>query len=113
MEKYSGNNAQKSEKGETSENREWAEGREEWGGCWESVATTSSGRESTEKQTAVSLSVGNEEKIDHKKWGLGRKYVCKFFGRKNKQTLPKALRTQALTALTSNFGLVGLVQYAW
>ena len=29
------------------------------------------------------------------------------------QTLPKALRTQALTALTSNFGLVGLVQYAW
>ena len=29
------------------------------------------------------------------------------------QTLPKALRTQALTALTSNFGVVGLVQYAW
>ena len=29
------------------------------------------------------------------------------------ETLPKALRTQALTALTSNFGLVGLVQYAW
>ena len=28
-------------------------------------------------------------------------------------TLPKALRTQALTALTSSFGLVGLVQYAW
>ena len=26
------------------------------------------------------------------------------------ETLPKALRTQALTALTSNFGLV---QYAW
>ena len=25
------------------------------------------------------------------------------------QTLPKALQTQALTALTSNFGLVGLV----
>ena len=25
----------------------------------------------------------------------------------------KALRTQALTVLTSNFGLVGLVQYAW
>ena len=25
------------------------------------------------------------------------------------KTLPKALRTQALTALTSNFGLVGLV----
>ena len=31
----------------------------------------------------------------------------------NKETLPKALRTQALTALTSNCGLVGLVQYAW
>ena len=29
------------------------------------------------------------------------------------KTLPKALRTQALTALTSNFGVVGLVQYAW
>ena len=29
------------------------------------------------------------------------------------KTLPKALRTQALTALTSTFGLVGLVQYAW
>ena len=26
------------------------------------------------------------------------------------ETLPKALRTQALTALTSNFGLVGLVR---
>ena len=30
----------------------------------------------------------------------------------NEKTLPKALRTQALTALTRNFGLVGLVQYA-
>ena len=29
------------------------------------------------------------------------------------ETLPKALRTQGLTALTSNFGLVGLVQYIW
>ena len=29
------------------------------------------------------------------------------------KTLPKALQTKALTALTSNFGLVGLVQYAW
>ena len=28
------------------------------------------------------------------------------------ETLPKALRTQALTALTIYFGLVGLVQYA-
>ena len=27
-----------------------------------------------------------------------------------KKTLPKALRTQVLTALTSNFGLVALVQ---
>ena len=30
-------------------------------------------------------------------------------GRLKRKTLPKALRTQALTALTSNFGLVGLV----
>ena len=29
------------------------------------------------------------------------------------KTLPKALWTQALTALTSSFGLVGLVQYFW
>ena len=29
------------------------------------------------------------------------------------ETLPKALRTQALTALTSNFGLVGLVWQDW
>ena len=34
-------------------------------------------------------------------------------GGENVKTLPKALRTQALTALTSNFGLVGFVQYAW
>ena len=32
---------------------------------------------------------------------------------RNDKTLPKTLRTQALTALTSNFGLEGLVQYAW
>ena len=32
--------------------------------------------------------------------------------REKKKTLPKALRTQALTALTSYFGLEGLVQYA-
>ena len=31
----------------------------------------------------------------------------------NVKTLPKALRTQGLTALTSNFGLVGFVQHAW
>ena len=29
-----------------------------------------------------------------------------------KETLPTALRTQALTALTSYFGFEGLVQYA-
>ena len=29
------------------------------------------------------------------------------------KTLPKALRTLALTALTSNFGLVGLVRWVW
>ena len=33
--------------------------------------------------------------------------------KKKRKTLPKALRTQAVTALTSNLGLVGLVQYAW
>ena len=32
---------------------------------------------------------------------------------RNDKTLPKTQRTQALTALTSNFGLEGLVQYAW
>ena len=31
---------------------------------------------------------------------------------KLRKTLPKTLRTQVLTALTSNFGLVGLVHYA-
>ena len=30
-----------------------------------------------------------------------------------KETLPKALRTQVLAALTSNFGLEDLVQYDW
>ena len=29
------------------------------------------------------------------------------------ETLPKALRTQVLTVLTSSFGLVGLIEYAW
>ena len=29
------------------------------------------------------------------------------------ETLPKALRTKALTALTSNFGLVGLIWWVW
>ena len=32
---------------------------------------------------------------------------------KSNETLPKALRAQALIALTSNFDWVGLVQYAW
>ena len=31
----------------------------------------------------------------------------------SKKTLPKALRTQALTALTKNFGLVGGVRWFW
>ena len=38
------------------------------------------------------------------------RFICKI--QLQKKTLPKALRTQVLTALTSNFGLVGLVQYA-
>ena len=38
---------------------------------------------------------------------------CKMVKGQYDETLPKALGTQALTALTSNFGLVGLVQYAW
>ena len=46
--------------------------------------------------------------VQHKK----RKVVAKSFVI-IQETLPKALRTQVLTALTSNFGLVGLVQYAW
>ena len=44
-----------------------------------------------------------KEKEDCKKVDIGcRRQVAL-------KTLPKALRTQALTALTSNFGLVGLV----
>ena len=43
------------------------------------MATTSSGRESTERQTAVSLSVGNEEKIDHQKVRVGTKICVKIF----------------------------------
>ena len=35
------------------------------------------------------------------------------FGACHKKTLPKALRIQVLTALTSNFGLVGLVCLVW
>ena len=30
-----------------------------------------------------------------------------------RKTLPKALRTQALTTLTNNFGYIGLVRYVW
>ena len=47
---------------------------------------------------------------------LSKLQVFAFYRANKKQeeeTLPKALRTKALTALTSNFGLVGLVQYAW
>ena len=40
--------------------------------------------------------------------------TIKFDKELNKlKTLPKALRTQVLTALTSNFGLIGMVQYVW
>ena len=34
-----------------------------------------------------------------------------FLSGGDEKTLPKALRTQVLSALTSNFGLVGLVSY--
>ena len=44
--------------------------------------------------------------------GISRKFY-QFILLLPLETLPKALQTQALTALTSNFGLVGLVQYAW
>ena len=39
--------------------------------------------------------------------------IANYVDAEIRQTLPKALQTQALTALTSNFGFVGLVQYAW
>ena len=51
----------------------------------------------------------NEKEIKRKgdrEKGTRRKRQGK---KREKETLPKALRTQALTALTSNFGLVGLV----
>ena len=37
-------------------------------------------------------------------------YLVDLKRRKRIKTLPKALRTQALTALTSNFGLVDMVK---
>ena len=40
-----------------------------------------------------------------------QKYMMSFVA--PEQTLPKALRTQALTALISNFGLLGLVGQVW
>ena len=51
-------------------------------------------------------------------FGKGKPQKCVGFSKpitvwfRNK-TLPKALRTQALTALTSNLGLVGLVRWVW
>ena len=42
---------------------------------------------------------------------LGGMHFMKIHTRN--ETLPKALRTQALTALTKNFGLVGLVRWVW
>ena len=47
-----------------------------------------------------------------KERGLFAKKKLYKSGEKN-ETLPKALRTQALTALTSNFGLVGFVRWVW
>ena len=55
----------------------------------------------------------------HEENHVGKEHTCiqhrpeGFYRSHYKKTLPKALRTQALTALTSNSGLVGLVQYAW
>ena len=40
---------------------------------------------------------------------IGNKITVKI----QNKTLPKALRTQVLTALTSKFGLVGLVWWIW
>ena len=37
--------------------------------------------------------------------------ICRQKSGKENKTLPKALRTQGLTALTSNFGLVGSVRF--
>ena len=36
-----------------------------------------------------------------------------FYINKHRETLPKALRTQVLTALSINFGLEGLVWQVW
>ena len=48
-----------------------------------------------------------------KKVDIGKCEDGKLLEKQKEKTLPKALRTQALTALTTKFGLVGLVQYAW
>ena len=45
----------------------------------------------------------SEKELITKSWSDYHRFVNK--------TLPKALRTQALTALTSKFGLVGLVWF--
>ena len=74
---------------------------------------------------AVNISFGlfscQPNKSQHKKSNLDLNHINfsspYFLPRPNNwpsgKTLPKALRTQAFTALTSNFGLVVLVQYAW
>ena len=55
----------------------------------------------------------NQELSHLLKW-IGFSEIKELRGREIfEETLPKALRTQSLTALTSNFGLLGLVQYAW
>ena len=51
--------------------------------------------------------------LKHRYHLVGRHHHLRQSVNKVFQTLPKALRTQVLTALTSNIGLVGLVQYAW
>ena len=40
-------------------------------------------------------------------------YLCLLLVQFSAKTLPKELRTQALTALTSIFGMVGLVWQIW
>ena len=70
------------------------------------IKKTAAERKSLPKLEAALL-ISNQEKL--------ALFVQKtlFLSPVNKQTLQEALRNQALTALTSNFRLVGLVQYTW
>ena len=43
----------------------------------------------------------------------GKRMLARKENEIEEKTLPKALRTQALTALTKNFGFVGLVRWVW